>query len=243
MKRPRGMAAAPARDVEGACFLAWLDAPEGAGGAPQLCVGELHFSNASHMPRDTPVEQLYGVLFQLRARADGFWTHDGGFPWRVVPLACTVAARLGRAAADGLAWRLDNAAEASKRLEEMGEVAPAEYEADDPPSAAAVVGASRPRRGGCRALTRRAQRGWTHGWRAARNAAVRPAARERSCKRRRRSHERSCASLHAGWDLSRIPAADRTSAEVRMRVQLPQPPRLTRQCDATRCWPELRTRS
>jgi hypothetical protein len=82
------------------------------------------------MPRDTPVEKLYGVLFQLRARADGAWTRDG-FPWRVVPLACTVAARLGRAAADGVAWRLDNAAEASKRLEEMGEVAPAEYEADD----------------------------------------------------------------------------------------------------------------
>ena len=181
MKRPRSVAAAPARDVEGACFLAWLDAAEEAGGgSPQLCVGELHFSNASHMPRDTPVEQLYGVLFQLRARADGAWTHDGGFPWRVVPLACTVAARLGRAAADGVAWRLDNAAEASKRLEEMGEVAPAEYKADDPPPVAAVVGASCPRSGGCRALTRRAQRVWTRGWRAARNAAVRRAARERT---------------------------------------------------------------
>ena len=195
MKRPRGAAAAPARDVEGACFLAWLDAAEGAGGAatPRLCVGELHFSNASHMPRDTPVEQLYGVLFQLRARDDGAWTHDGGFPWRVVPLACTVAARLGRATADGVAWRLDNAAEASKRLEEMGEVAPAEFQADDPPSAAAVVGASRPRSGGCRALTRRAQRAWTRGWRAARNAAVRAAARERSRNESRRSC--ACASL------------------------------------------------
>jgi hypothetical protein len=185
MKRPRAAAAA-ARDVEGACFLAWLDAPgAGASAAPQLCVGELHFSNASHMPRDTPVEQLYGVLFQLRARADGAWTHDGGSPWRVVPLACTVAARLGHATADGMAWRLDNAAEAAKRLEEMGELAPAEYEPDDAPAAAAVVGAPRPRGGGLPTLTRRAQRAWTRGWRVARNAAVRCAARERPCHRRR----------------------------------------------------------
>jgi hypothetical protein len=117
MKRPR---APPARDVEGACFLAWLDAPESAGAAPSLCVGELHFSNASHLPRGTPVEALYGVLFQLRPRADGAWTHEGGNPWRVVPMGCTVAARLGAATADGLAWPLANAAEAAKRLEEMG---------------------------------------------------------------------------------------------------------------------------
>jgi len=140
MKRPRGPAA---RDVEGACFLAWLDAPAGAGAAPQLCVGELHFSNASHLGDDAPLEALYGVLFQLRARADGAWTHDGGFPWRVVPIGCTVAAQLGRATADGLAWPLANAAAAAKRLEEMGEFAAAAYEPEEEPAAAAVVGAPR----------------------------------------------------------------------------------------------------
>jgi hypothetical protein len=140
MKRPRAPAA---RDVEGACFLAWLDAPSVAGAPPALCVGELHFSNASHLPRGTPVDALYGVLFQLRARADGAWTHDGGYPWRVVPMGCTVAARLGAATADGLAWPLANAVEAAKRLEEMGEVAAVSYEPEEQPEAAAVVGAPR----------------------------------------------------------------------------------------------------
>lgn len=158
MKRPR--AAAP-RDVDGAGFLAWLDAPAAAGCAPVLCVGELHFSNAAHMPDGTPVEQLYGVLFQLRRREDGSWTHEGGFPWRVVPMACTVLAELGAPADDGTAWQVTNTLQMEQRLNDMEEFADAEYAPQELPTAAAVVGAPRLplRRAGWHADARAARSG------------------------------------------------------------------------------------
>jgi hypothetical protein len=235
MKRPRGGSAPGARSIDGACFLAWRDAP--AAGAsddaePLLRVGELHFSNASHVPEATPLEELYGVLFELRATPQGTWTHDGGDPWRVVPMAATVAAQLAPApGGGGVAFTLVNEEDARDRLESLAEPAERTYVHPDAPTAAAVVGAS----GGAacawrvcvfafaaHALTRR-----THDARSGpgRVAGVRREAQRCGSRRgRSRMRPRVCAlSLTAvptafpgaGWDLSRIPAEDRTSVEAR----------------------------
>jgi hypothetical protein len=150
MKRPRG-GAPDARAIDGACFLAWRDAPAAgadagdAGAEPLLRVGELHFSNASHVPAATPLEELYGVLFELRRTPVGTWTHDGGDPWRVVPMAATVAAHLAPApGGGGVTFKLVNEEDARDRLESLAEPAERTYAPPDAPTAAAVVGA------GCR---------------------------------------------------------------------------------------------
>lgn len=147
MKRRRGAPCTCERHIEGACFLAWRDVPPAgaAGGSsePALCVGELHFSNATHLPDDTPLESLYGVLFQLRATPQGLWTHDGGDPWRVVPMAATVAARLVAAPkGNGIAWALADEEEVRDRLESLAEPAPRVYVPAVNPSPTAVVGAA-----------------------------------------------------------------------------------------------------
>jgi hypothetical protein len=145
MKRPRGGGSASnARVIDGACFLAWRDeAGEGDGGEPQLRVGELHFSNATHVPEGTPLEELYGVLFELRRTPAGLWTHEGGDPWRVVPMAATVAAQLAPApGGGGVAWALANEEDARDRLESLAEPAARVYTLPSAPPPAAVVGAA-----------------------------------------------------------------------------------------------------
>ncbi len=103
------------RSIEGACFLAWRDAGRG----DAICVGELHFSNASHVKRPEAQARLFGVVFQLLSCSGGTYDFEGGDPWRLVDLHATAVAELRPARGGGFA--LANEAALTTRLAELPE--------------------------------------------------------------------------------------------------------------------------
>jgi len=80
------------RSIDDACFLAWREAGE-------LCVGELHASNAAWSRAGgaaaaaASASPAFALVFQLRRRG-GAWSFEGGNPFKLVELSCTVAALL-----------------------------------------------------------------------------------------------------------------------------------------------------